>query len=108
MTYSYLKHVEIPRKCILTQVSSEGSTAQSGRKVVKIAKIHPVTIGAHTAKSDLKGLANPEKSLENTQNDLFVPQICINTQEMHSKTSFIGGKYRPKWSESGQHRENPL
>ena len=33
--YFYLKHEQIPQKCILEQVLSEGSTAQNGQKVLK-------------------------------------------------------------------------
>ena len=39
MTYSYLKHPWIHRKCTLKQVSSEGSTAQNHQKGVKMAEI---------------------------------------------------------------------
>ena len=39
LSYFYLKHAQIPQKYILEQVLSEGSTAQNGQKVLKIAKI---------------------------------------------------------------------
>ena len=102
MTYLYLKHPQIHRKCTLEQVSSQRSTAQNGQKWVKIAKIHYFTRGAHTPKSRFSGPSKPLKSLKNTQNDLFIPQTSINTTEMHCKTTFISGKYRPKWPEMGQ------
>ena len=44
MAYVYLKHAQIHQKYILEQVLSEGSAAQNGQKVLKIAKIHCVTI----------------------------------------------------------------
>ena len=96
------------RKCILKQLSSQGSTAQNGQKWVKIAKIHYFTRGAHTAKSRFSGPSKPLKSLKNTQNDLFIPQTSMNTPEMHPKTSFIWGKYRSKSPERGQNGWNPL
>ena len=40
MAYLYLKHAQIPQKYIVERVLSEGSTAQNGQKVFKIAKIH--------------------------------------------------------------------
>ena len=65
--YFYLKHEQIPQKCILEQVLSEGSTAQNGQKVLKIAQIHYFTVGASrgqvrvlAAKSDFQGLARPQ------------------------------------------------
>ena len=44
MACLYLKHAQILQKDIVEQVLSEGSTAQNGQKVLKIAKIHYVTI----------------------------------------------------------------
>ena len=102
MTYLYLKHVYMSRKYILKQLSPEGSTAQNGHKRLKIAKIHYFTIGAHTAKSRFPGPSMPLNSIKNTQNDLFIRQTCINVPEMHPKTTFISGKYRPKWPQMAQ------
>jgi hypothetical protein len=59
-------------------------------------------------KSRFVGHPKPLKSLEKTQNDLSIPQTCIYVPEMHPKTTFISGKYRPKWPQMAQNRENLL
>ena len=48
---------------------------------------------------DFQDLSSPWNHSKNTQNDLFLPQTSINTPQMHPKTTFISGKYRPKWPE---------
>ena len=61
--YFYLKHEQIPQKFILEQVLSEGSTAQKGQKVLKIAKIHYFTVGASRGQVRYPGPRKTSKSL---------------------------------------------
>ena len=62
----------------------------------------------HTTKSPGKTLIRHQNPFYNSENGLFLPQTCTNSPEIHPRTSFIWGKYRPKRSENAQNRENPL
>ena len=79
-TYFYLKHAQIPQKCILKQVLSEGSTAQNGQKVVKIAKIHYFTIGASRGQVRQVRFAGPRKIAKSR---LKLSNRSISTSNMH-------------------------